>query len=439
MEQALIELAADDTETRLRGVRRLTVTGDDPAVACLIRLIDDPEEAIAGPAAFSLGQLEAAAALPVLLDRLQTHPSGEVRSSCALALENFGPEVAVHALVAALNDPDESVIYTAAYTLGELGDPVAIEGLRRLLAHPRWNLRYVASKALIELNADPPELTPALRELLRAPEQCGTFHSLDWIEAALARHRPRGGSDGTEGSAPSETEIASRAARVLRQGDADQRKQAAWELYRLPNLTEASPAAQALTQALDDPEVAVRSTAALTLLHHGVGAALPALVRLTLHDESEHIRRVCGSLLHHFPTAEVVEPLCQALRDADWGVRLGAVTSLRHLGDRRAVPHLLPLLHDPHWNTRASTCWALVSLGAPDARVTEALEQLAQEPGAIDWDLEADEINRMLPPESDPESGEEECRPVPRIRELLAAARRGPAARAGETHPAEEC
>jgi HEAT repeat protein len=179
----------------------------------------------------------------------------------------------------------------------------------------------------------------------------------------------------------------------------------------------------ALMAALDDPAPGVRSTAALALGQHVVLPALPGLLHHLLHDEARHVRRICVASLHGFPTEEVVGPLCEALQDADHCVRSAACIHLGLLGDPRAIPSLVPLLDDPVWNVRINACWALVKLGTADPRLESTLEQLTQEPEAVEWDLQAEEMDQWAvryPPEED----EPECTASPKIADLLAEARR---------------
>ena len=64
-----------------------------------------------------------------------------------------------------------------------------------------------------------------------------------------------------------------------------------------------------------------------------------------------------------------------------------------------------------------------MKLRAADARLVATLERLAGEPEAVEWDLQADEMN-LLSGKFPAEDDEPEPQPVLKIHELLAEARK---------------
>ena len=104
-----------------------------------------------------------------------------VRRYLGLSLGELGDPRAVDALVSALSDPDEQTTIYAAWALGSIGDRRAAPGLLPLLDHPDAGLRKIAAYALGGIDA--PESLEPLRALLNDPVE-----DVAWNAAlALAR------------------------------------------------------------------------------------------------------------------------------------------------------------------------------------------------------------------------------------------------------------
>ena len=71
--------------------------------------------------------------LGILRDKLQNDTEWRVRQACASALRVFERESVSFSLLTALKDPDWHVQCTAADSLGEIRDPMAISPLRNML------------------------------------------------------------------------------------------------------------------------------------------------------------------------------------------------------------------------------------------------------------------------------------------------------------------
>jgi len=109
-----------------------------------------------------------------------------VRRYLALSLGEVGDPRAVDALMEALNDSDPQTAIFAAWALGTIGDARAAPGLIPLLDHPDPGLRKIAAYALGAI--DSPESLSPLRALLHDPVE-----DVAW-NAALALARRRDGS-----------------------------------------------------------------------------------------------------------------------------------------------------------------------------------------------------------------------------------------------------
>jgi hypothetical protein len=162
----------------------------------------------------------------------------------------------------------------------------------------------------------------------------------------------------------------------------------------------------ALTGALDDPAVQVRSRAAVALGHMKALEAIPILAEHFRGDDSSHVRLLCISSLATLALfarslgqdekAQIADTLMVALAEPDWKMLLPAIAGLRSIGDSRAVPSLLRLLDHPRRNVRYGSARALLDLRVTDLRLVTAWEKLAQEPEAEEHDLAVDEGNSDL-------------------------------------------
>ena len=104
-----------------------------------------------------------------------------VRRYLGLSLGEVGDPRAVDALLSALSDPDEQTTIYAAWALGSIGDRRAASGLLPLLDHQDAGLRKIAAYALGGIDA--PEALAPLRALLNDPVE-----DVAWNAAlALAR------------------------------------------------------------------------------------------------------------------------------------------------------------------------------------------------------------------------------------------------------------
>ena len=134
---------------------------------------------------------------------------------------------------------------------------------------------------------------------------------------------------------------------------------------------------------------------------------------------------MCAVALERLGDERAADALLQALADPDWRVLSAAGTGLVRLGDRRAIPPLLRLLDHADRSVRYGVCRDLLNLKAGDQRLVDALERLSQDPEAEEHDLEADEWNCDLEKHRQMarEEGWPEPRPRLRMHELVEQAR----------------
>ncbi|MFQ5653321.1 MAG: peptidylprolyl isomerase, partial [Planctomycetota bacterium] len=121
-----------------------------------------------------------------------------------------------------------------------------------------------------------------------------------------------------------------------------------------------------LTAALDDPEPAVRGSAALAIWHHGEGArpAVPVLAAHLAPGEDPDVRWKAAYALMRIDDPGTHEPLRGALADDHAWVQTFAAWGLRNPPDPQGVGPLGALLSDPEssWTARAQALWTLKKL-----------------------------------------------------------------------------
>jgi HEAT repeat protein len=286
-------------------------TGEwDEVVVMLAGIYGDPIGLVKWLAAEATTQQQGRAALLALCCWETSDAVGDARAH----------EAVVDALIQTLGDPDERVRWEAAWTLGRIGDPRAVEPLIQALGDPDERVRLGAALALGRIG-DPRAVEPLIQAL-------GDPHGWVRLEAAVA----------------------------LREiGD--------------------PRAVEPLIQALGDPDEWVRLGAAVALGRIGDPRAVEPLIQ-ALGDPDEEVRWRAAWALGKIGDPRAVEPLIQALGDPDAWVRLGAALALGRIGDPRAIEPLIQALGDPDEEVRWRAAEALGEIG--DLRALPKLERMAR-------------------------------------------------------------
>jgi HEAT repeat protein len=144
---------------------------DSRIVAALLVAIDDPSARLRAKTALLLGHAEIPEAQEALLQHLQSDPEKQVRMMCVWGLR-YLPDSAqkTQGFISALHDPHYQVVFPACKSLGEIGEPQAIEPLRAVLSHSYWGVRFRACEALVRLKAVDLYVVNLLEELIGQPE-----------------------------------------------------------------------------------------------------------------------------------------------------------------------------------------------------------------------------------------------------------------------------
>jgi len=285
-------------------------------------------------------------AVPALLSVLRDE-NAAVRLAAVQSLGNLSDPRAVDALVQALKtDTDPEVREAAAEALGEIDSPRAVPGLIAALGSEKVGaVRAKIAWALGEIDDKRSGAVEALGAVVRDPDaevRRQAVWALGELEAATA---------------------VPMLIPALKDADTETRKQAAWALGEI----QSKDAVEALTPVTKDADVEVRKQAVWALGNIEDKRALPAL-EAAVRDANVEVRRQAiesiGQLddLHKAPPA-----LITALKDEDEEVRKSAVEALGQLEDEDAIPALIPLTKDADVEVKRAAVEALSSIGGPRA------------------------------------------------------------------------
>ncbi|MBD2504838.1 HEAT repeat domain-containing protein [Anabaena azotica] len=358
----LLKASADLIDERKLLEYRLTLGEQEKVLAELLALLQDESESVRYSAAWTLGNLGKAT-----------------------------PEV-VAQLLTLLHDKSEPVRYGATEALGNLGKatPEVVAKLLALLHDKNDRLRYSVAEALGNLGKATPEVVAKLLALLHDKSE-------------LVRYSAAGALGKLGKATP---EVVAKLLALLEDKSERVRSSA---VEALGNLGKAKPEVVAqLLALLHDKSELVRSSAVealsdlgkdkpevvaqlLALLHDKSelvrGYAVSALSNLgkdkpevvaqllaLLHDKSELVRSFAAEALGKLgkDTPEVVSQLLALLYDESNFVRSSAVGALGKLGKDKpeVVAQLLALLHDESESMRSSAAWALGKLGKNSPDIT---------------------------------------------------------------------
>lgn len=144
---------------------------DREIVPLLLGAMEDTSARIRACTALVLGHVTNAEAQEALIQHLQDDPAHQVRHMCVAGLRNrSNSQRKMQGLIAALQDEHYTVVFPACLSLGQIGDPQAIEPLRCVLSHSSWNVRFYACQALVRLNSVNLPVVNLLEELTQQPE-----------------------------------------------------------------------------------------------------------------------------------------------------------------------------------------------------------------------------------------------------------------------------
>ena len=259
----------------------------------------------------------------------------------------------VNALIARLKDENAGVRRAAAHSLGQLGDPRAVQPLIVVLADSDAEVRSAVVDALADLE-DPRAIGP-IAGLLKDP-------------VTDVRHNALSALSHWEKGVPTAPVVA-----LLDDPSADIRHEAVDLLEHL----HARSAGGAIARLIHDPSADVRSAVVQALGNLGAQSAAAAITE-ALGDPKADVRHAALDALNDLraPIAEVT--LIKLLTDQSADVRQRAVELAGERSVVAAIPQLRRLIDDPRGDVREAATEALGHIADPAAR--QALHAALQSP-----------------------------------------------------------
>ncbi|HKE90263.1 MAG TPA: M56 family metallopeptidase [Gemmatimonadales bacterium] len=234
--------AAPATVTGMTGTTALQGADSNAVIAALKRALEDSAASVRENAAYALGHLESAAAVPVLIARLPHDPAPSVREMICWALGQIESHAATEVLAStALHDGAPDVRAMAVWALGQVQDAAAVPALEQVLHDGAPEVRGRAAWALgtIAPAKAPSGLIAALSD--GAP---GVRMRAAWALGQIG-----------------DSSAAARLAVAIRDSSSEVRKAAMWAVAQV-----GGEAAQAvLIEALSDKDPEIRARAARSL------------------------------------------------------------------------------------------------------------------------------------------------------------------------------
>jgi HEAT repeat protein len=334
---ALIEILHDPAE-KVREAAILALNerflgeldDQEHAANALLLAMHDVSSDVRSYAAFDLAHLSERTGVveAALLRAAQHDPDGEVRAEAAYGLRDVKSEEAIDTMIAALEATDDGDLFSS------IADALA--------AHP-WHAQI--ENRLISRLQSTNERTKA-----SAVQALGSFHS----EAALR-------------------------CLLMAIGDASPalRESACYGL----SWQDDARARGAMIKALGDPEPDVRLAAAQIAFTANPGPAIDALLAMTVHDDSEEVRRRVIRLFKYTKHEGRLAVMVAALRDVSPRVREEAASVLAEMNQQAALEPLLMASADENHEVRRAVVRALGEIGSPTA-IPRLVELAAHEPAA---------------------------------------------------------
>jgi hypothetical protein len=148
----------------------------------------------------------------------------------------------------------------------------------------------------------------------------------------------------------------------------------------------------------EDPDPAVRQSAAIALGDSWSETAVAALEQALQDDADADVREAAGWALGETWSEEAVEPLRRALQaDPVRGVREAAVRALAELASRDATPALVAALSDADVSVREAVAETLGAVGAAEA-LPRLADVAARDSSVWVRDAAADAVGRPMRP-----------------------------------------
>jgi len=165
VDELIQQLKSGDVRARREAARALGDYRDPRVVDALSRaMVVDAVPGVREDAAHSLGKIGDPKVVPLFADVLSNDDDASVRQTVIFALEKFADDDGLRQAVqedarfdvadALVNDPNYMVRVYAAYTLGKIGDPEAVDALHKALDDSKEEVRYAVVDALGKIGTE---------------------------------------------------------------------------------------------------------------------------------------------------------------------------------------------------------------------------------------------------------------------------------------------
>ncbi|MEO8215466.1 MAG: HEAT repeat domain-containing protein [Acidobacteriota bacterium] len=298
-------------------------TGDDRAVPVLLDSLEDPESAeVVAQALVDFGP----AASMSVLNKLRSTEEDEVTAILLRVVNLTAGNEAVPTLIGFIDHDSAMIRRLALESLGQLGDPSAIDYLLAKLDDGDPGCQQAAVDSVCALVAAFPQVKPQLLGKIRRLMAAGTTPVKVNSLSIFVNIQGEG--------FPQELLLASK------DGDPAIRQKAVSLMGRFSE----ERFADQLVLSLADEATSVRIAAiqAIVLLRpsHGIEPLISAL-----EDEDLWIRTAAANALGEYRDPVAIDPLIAHLESDPAPVKIAAIEALGKIGSRRAADQLLSSLH----------------------------------------------------------------------------------------------
>ncbi|MHC4456642.1 MAG: DUF2330 domain-containing protein [Planctomycetota bacterium] len=293
-----------DVEIRRAGMRclALSVKKDFQPAELFIAALQDPDFTVVISAVNALGRTKDSSAVDPLIALLE-HEDNRMRAATIRTLGDIGDKRAVEYLIPALEDGDSKIQRAAVKALGLIKDRRALEPLVAVIKKQDWCVRKEAIAALGKLND--------YRAVQTLIDETKGHHRLEAIRALQRMRDPR--AVGSLIPAVKDKDSSVRRAAVTALGHMGDPK-----------------AVQSVIGATKDKNHFVRNDAAVALGKIGDSRASKSLTVL-LRDNSKNVRKEAAKALGRIRDPSSVKALFAALDDEDGGVKSAVRSALRKI------------------------------------------------------------------------------------------------------------
>jgi HEAT repeat protein len=299
----------------------------------LVELLTGDQNAnVRAAAAKTIGMLQYKKAIPQLIKALSDEEW--VCFSALEALTYFKDDSAIDAIMALLNNPDETIRCAAIEALGKIGSSKAVQHLTEHISRAEGFEKIAAIKSLVMIGCVPslPGISEVLIDMLKEDEWDDKLTAIKGLvdlkaENAIYHMVDMAGSFD------------------LSEPDSDDK------LQSIKDAVHSFGCNDSLIALLNDDSVKYRGKVVVIEIVGDLRCkkSVPALIKL-LKSDFRDVRRTSIKSLGQIESNEAKECLMEAISDDDSHVRKTAVAALGKIGEMTVFEPLMKMLHNEQYN-----------------------------------------------------------------------------------------